>query len=195
MTHSHPQEYPSPPAVRLVLNACSAAEQWDIGLSLLAVEGLPLDVKGYTVAIKICGRAGRYLDAVALLRRMEEEGLVPTDVNYSAAIDACARNGRWELGLGLLKEMTQKGMVPNMIAYGAAIAGCFKAKRWQVRFDINGEDIICWAMDTEDVFRRDDGGGGGGGGGAGVYGSAGTNESPGGRARHPLLQHGYSGLC
>ena len=129
----HIQEYPSATAVRLVLNACSAAQQWSIGQRLIKVQGLPLDVKGYTVAIKIYGRGGQHLDAVALLRRMEHEGLTPTGVNYSAAIDACGRNGDWEMGLGLLEEMKQKGLSPNMIAYGTAMSGCFKAKRWQVR--------------------------------------------------------------
>lgn len=42
-------------------------------------------------AITACGNAVRPVEAVALLRRMQEEGIEPTVVPWTAAISACGK--------------------------------------------------------------------------------------------------------
>jgi len=75
--------------------------------------------------------------ALALLRRMREEGILPDVATYSATISACESAGEWQRALGVLQTMLDDEndddsdqSVLNLYCFNAAISACEKGNAW-----------------------------------------------------------------
>jgi pentatricopeptide repeat domain-containing protein 1 len=76
--------------------------------------------------------------ALALLRRMKEEGLIPDIHTYSSVISACEAAGQWQRALGVLQsiideEASESDAQPtslNLYCWNAAISACEKGGAW-----------------------------------------------------------------
>lgn len=60
--------------------------------------------KSVNIAMGACARAGRWEEAVYLLRTMEDRGLEPDIYSYNTAMNACARAGKEEGGRHATRE-------------------------------------------------------------------------------------------
>eukprot|EP00903_Cladosiphon_okamuranus_P015642 g14444.t1 len=88
-------------------------------------------------------RRGEGDEAVALIARMREAGVTPTERSYTSAINAC-KNGaeaQWQQALALLREAATvgDGVTPNAYHYTAAIKTCGTAKRWDQVLSLKAE--------------------------------------------------------
>lgn len=75
--------------------------------------------------------------ALALLRRMREDGIVPDVATYSATISACESAGEWQRALGVLQAMMNDEddldndqSLLNLYCFNAAISACEKGHAW-----------------------------------------------------------------
>mmetsp|Transcript_39085 Transcript_39085/g.123133 ORF Transcript_39085/g.123133 Transcript_39085/m.123133 type:complete len:185 (+) Transcript_39085:173-727(+) len=114
----------------------------DGALSLLRAmegeEGSPPDNFSYNGVISALGRAGRWEEAVALLRQLAAgevahggEVLSPDQVSYTAAISACAEAGRAAEAAALLEELRSSGLPLSILPFSKAIAAAAKAGEWR----------------------------------------------------------------
>ncbi|KAG5189202.1 hypothetical protein JKP88DRAFT_302516 [Tribonema minus] len=69
------------------------------------------DVVSFTAAIGACGDAGRWQDALRLLRDMRADGVRPNWITYRVTMGALAKAGKWRQQLDLYDEMNQEGTV------------------------------------------------------------------------------------
>ncbi|CAN0561657.1 unnamed protein product, partial [Ectocarpus sp. 12 AP-2014] len=76
-------------------------------------------------AISAVSKAGRWKEAMSMMKQMEKDGIAFDEFTYSSVIVACGRGGQPRKALELLDEMVQvHGIAPDMICYGAAIQAC-----------------------------------------------------------------------
>lgn len=74
--------------------------------------------------------------ALALLRRMREEHLIPDVQTYSSVISACEAAGEWQRALGILQmilddeEEHSDSSSLNLYCFNAAISACEKGGAW-----------------------------------------------------------------
>jgi len=97
-------------------------------------DGLRPGVLGYRSGLQACGLAGRWEDAMMLLREMEGKGGREgegDEVAYTTVINACAAADEVDAALRLLEEMTDKGLTPNVVAYFAVVRACKRTGRWE----------------------------------------------------------------
>lgn len=155
---------------RVVLNAaidaCAEAGQWERSLDLLremqggkGTEGAGdgdgdgdgdssavwPDRVSFNSAMKACGNAGKWEEALSLLGEMERASQghrgargdypprppppSPDEVSYSTAIAACGRAGELGHVVGLLDRMPGQGLTPGAAAFTTAMAACRKGGR------------------------------------------------------------------
>jgi len=108
--------------------ACRRGGVWPVALRLLTElqeRGGRLDAFVASNAIAACEPAGRWEQALAILRALEVTE-VPNTVCVNAAISACASAGRWREALALLEAME----APNARSYSAAISACNRGGAW-----------------------------------------------------------------
>jgi pentatricopeptide repeat domain-containing protein 1 len=122
--------------VKTIMRTCVKKLAWRRAVQLLHMEGLPLDVVIFTMAINTCGKAGEWEQGLRVLREMDSDdakarGILPNEVSYGTAISACGKAGRWELALSLLNEVKGRGLLLNDVCYGGAIDACGRAGQWQ----------------------------------------------------------------
>ncbi|KAG6390777.1 hypothetical protein SASPL_148522 [Salvia splendens] len=80
------------------------------------------DVKSWTAMISGCGVHGRADHAVALFRRMEEEGVVPNEVTFLTVMNACSHGGSMREGLSCFRKMVNVYQLkPKIEHYGCMI--------------------------------------------------------------------------
>ena len=73
----------------VVMSACGKGKQWQQSLSLLSLVPLDkLDVMACGAAMAACAAAGRWLESLACLRRLEEASLEADIVIYNNLMDA-----------------------------------------------------------------------------------------------------------
>ncbi|CAM9628862.1 unnamed protein product, partial [Discosporangium mesarthrocarpum] len=101
-----------------------------------------LDHEVYLGAITACMQAGRWEEAIGVLRRMPGEGVMPEVWAYNTILAGSDRhplarpdrmgtgatyprerwrNQRWPEALSLLEEMEAEGLQPDVVAYNAII--------------------------------------------------------------------------
>eukprot|EP00804_Cyclotella_cryptica_P013991 CCRYP_002474-RF/>CCRYP_002474-RF protein AED:0.13 eAED:0.13 QI:1291/0.83/0.71/1/0.16/0.14/7/0/283 len=103
-------------------------------------EGVKRDVFTYSSAINTCGAAGRWEEAVDLIRAMKEEDggrdTRPNKVTYTSAIVACGNSGQWDAAFDLFNEMKREGLRPDLVAYNALIAAGMNGNKPDEVFDL-----------------------------------------------------------
>eukprot|EP00913_Durusdinium_trenchii_P027188 g25509.t2 len=114
------------------MGACERGECWAGALALLARIPDP-DYVAYGAAISACER--RWVEALELLRVIQDQGLRPNLVICSAAMAACEKGEQWELALELLSiaaELSDKSPVP----FNSAISACEKGSQWLLAWEV-----------------------------------------------------------
>jgi len=146
-------------AVNSLISACGRSGRADMAVKLL--NEMPVrfqvvpDSQSYRFAIIACNQAEQRRQrgkkkgiasvandalqwwevALSLLRRMQEDGLMPDAQIYSSVISACESSGQWQRALGVLRSMsvTTGGEIPtppNLYCVNAAISACEKGGAW-----------------------------------------------------------------
>jgi pentatricopeptide repeat protein len=104
---------------------------WRIVLNLLEQmqkEGVQPDAISYSSAIRACGAAGQWKEALELIRIMQASKdlkLKPNRIAYTNAILACGRAGQYQPALQLFDQMKQEGVQPDRVSYNALLS-CLK---------------------------------------------------------------------
>ena len=113
---------------------------WSRALSLLeelvAHPTLEASTGSYTIAMKACGDNGAADEAVELLRRMIERGLVPDTFTYCVAITARGRAGDCGMALELLESMEDAGVTPDDTTIAAVVSAFGTAGRWEAALQL-----------------------------------------------------------
>lgn len=91
------------------------------------------NVVTYNAAIQACGSAGRWREALTLLRGMLSEKISPNATSFTSAIASCGFAGEWQQALGLLravKDINGGGLL-SVGSYNAAVRACGEAGRYK----------------------------------------------------------------
>jgi pentatricopeptide repeat protein len=100
----------------------------------LEKDGWVPDAIAYQSVLQTLSQAGRWQEAVGLLRAMEgtERGWGGTEIAYTSVVNACAGADQLDMALRLLDEMVEeKGLTPTVVAYFAVVRACKRAGRWE----------------------------------------------------------------
>ncbi|CAJ1335203.1 unnamed protein product, partial [Effrenium voratum] len=81
------------------IHACARGEAWQAALQLLNSQ--EADVISFSACISVLGKAGRWQQAMLVLRTMSVR---PNSVTYLNTITACERAARWQQALALLPD-------------------------------------------------------------------------------------------
>ncbi|CAK8988769.1 Pentatricopeptide repeat-containing protein At5g41170 [Durusdinium trenchii] len=102
------------------VNACSVAAWWEKSLALLdnlQTERLSASVILCNSVIRSCERAGRWLEALQLLKATPERDVV----GFSSALQACAKAAQWAMALAVFDQIPRAGLRQNLHATTGAI--------------------------------------------------------------------------
>lgn len=100
--------------------------------------GAPVTNRMYCSCIAHMARNKRWKEALGILRRMREKGVVPTSATYNAAITACGNAGQGGQALEVLQEMRNADDVqPDVVSYTAAISAC--GTEWRTALELLAE--------------------------------------------------------
>ena len=93
-------------------------------LDQMKKEGVAPDAISYSSAIIACGSAGRWKEALELIKIMQKGGPTtrPNRIAYTNAITACGRSGEYEHALRLFNDMKNDGLQPDRVSYNALIS-------------------------------------------------------------------------
>lgn len=119
---------PDPRSYRNAAIACNKAQH----------DELPLTVSDFDSVESQPSTGSQWWEcALALLRRMREDMLIPDVATYSATISACESAGEWQRALGVLQTMIdddahlgEDGSLLNLYCFNAAISACEKGQAW-----------------------------------------------------------------
>jgi pentatricopeptide repeat protein len=81
----------------------------------------------YNMAIIACGRGACAAEAVAVMDRMLDAGLLPCLTTYTALMSLFCRAGDLASARRIFHAMHASGVEPNTITYSSLINGCDKA--------------------------------------------------------------------
>lgn len=95
--------------VNFVLFNCMKRRDWMRALTVLDAPTIEVDIVGFTMAIKACGQARRWKEALEVLEEMEARGVSPDLVSYNCAMDALGKAGKYDRALELFAEIERKG--------------------------------------------------------------------------------------
>jgi pentatricopeptide repeat protein len=95
--------------VNFVLFNCMKRRDWMRALTVLDAPTIEVDIVGFTMAIKACGQARRWKEALEVLGEMEARGVSPDLVSYNCAMDALGKAGQYDRALELFQEIERKG--------------------------------------------------------------------------------------
>ena len=79
------------------------------------------DVTLWNAMIAGLGRNGRAKEALAMFRRMQQEGRPPDEVTYLAALTACSHGGMVAEGRQVFKSMKERGVEPRVDHLGCLV--------------------------------------------------------------------------
>lgn len=95
--------------VNFVLFNCMKRRDWMRALTVLDAPTIEVDIVGFTMAMKACGQARRWKEALEVLEEMEARGVSPDLVSYNCAMDAMGKAGKYDRALELFAEIERKG--------------------------------------------------------------------------------------
>lgn len=121
---------PSAPAIRPLhtklysVKSIAALES----LTALSTTAAGTDVESYNLVFHILASEGEWEVSVALLRDMEEKGLIPNLSSFNSLVDACSRAGKHEGIKVILNKMKQHRVQPNIRVYNRVMKSYAKAR-------------------------------------------------------------------
>lgn len=103
--------------------------------------GVQPDAISYSSAIKTCGAAGRWKEALEIISIMKKGGPLtrPNRISYTNAITACGRCGEYEHALSLFDDMKNSGVQPDRVSYNALISALKAANQEEKIFQLWNE--------------------------------------------------------
>ena len=121
------------PASPTTLSDDNCEDIWSKVLKLLGQmkkDGVEPDAISYSSAIRACGAAGQWHEALELIKIMQKGGpnTKPNRIAYTNAIIACGRSGEYEPAIQLFNQMRNDGLHPDRVSYNALI-NCLKDAR------------------------------------------------------------------
>eukprot|EP00903_Cladosiphon_okamuranus_P012196 g11439.t1 len=124
----------------------------------------------YTLAIKACGREGRWEVALRLLAEMQAKGLKPTVVSFRYALAACSggmsgmshggmvsekdRSGAWERCRSLMDSMGRRGLEPDRLCYKYAVDAAAKAGDVDAALDLMDGMEACEGFTSASEYNQ-----------------------------------------
>jgi pentatricopeptide repeat protein len=117
---------------------------WQSALALMSEavnDGILLDSRSYSAALRACKHSGNWRKAVSLLSEAQQRSHVTADVvMYTEAIAACCAADRWEQGLALLQQMKEDSSVqPGIAAYSPLLEALLRAGLQQLAMQVYRE--------------------------------------------------------
>ena len=88
-------------------------------------------VPSYRAAIRSCGEAGKWQQAITVLRQLEADGARTDTYCYSEAMAACRKHGQWLIALTLLDDLRAKNVRPDVFTTSNGIAACEPGRQWK----------------------------------------------------------------
>merc|ERR1719401_2233896 len=89
------------------------------------------DEAAYNIVIHGCGRLGMYERGIELLRRMEAEGVPPSNYTLSVLVKLASRAKHLTEAFALCQELPRKyGFKPNAHVFANLIQGCVLTRSW-----------------------------------------------------------------
>jgi len=116
--------------------------------------GVKPDAITYSSAIKVCGAAGQWEEALKLINIMQKGGpkTRPNRISYTNAITACGISGEHEHALRLFNDMKNDGVQPDRVSYNALISALKIGNQAEQVYNVWNE--MCGRTNTSD--RSDD---------------------------------------
>jgi len=74
-------------------------------------------VQAFSMVLSAYAHGGRIDEAIALLRRMQTEGLAPNGYTFSAMMEACVNGGQPETARAVFDQMEEQGIAPDAASY------------------------------------------------------------------------------
>ena len=113
------------------ISACesSADSRWDLALDLLGemkFQKFFANVVSYSAAASACAKAGKWSQALALLREAVKT-VTPNVILYSAVIFACEKAAKWQHALELWHELEVADLQPDVVIYTSLLGVCARA--------------------------------------------------------------------
>ena len=96
------------------------------------------NVVTYNAAMQACGSAGRWREALRLLRALLAEGIAPNATSFTSAIAACGAAGEWQQArrlIGAVRKAHGAGLL-SVASYNAAIKACGDAGRFEEAVEV-----------------------------------------------------------
>ena len=125
---------------RPLVMAASSEVQWEEALTRLddicevatSAKRWP-HPRHFDEAIMACSRAepSRWSEALDVLVKMREHGLMPRAYAFGGVISACARAGQWQQTLEVLDQMKKVGEAPQRFHFNAALSAMRVAGEWK----------------------------------------------------------------
>lgn len=97
-------------------------------LTALSTTAAGTDVDSYNLVFHILADEGEWEVSVALLRNMEEKGLIPDLSSFNSLVDACSRAGKHEGIKVILSKMKQHQVQLNIRVYNRVMSSYAKAR-------------------------------------------------------------------
>lgn len=130
----------------IIKNNNSQNEQyWRKALQLMdqmKKEGVKPDTITYATAIKVCGSAGRWKEALnlfSIMQNSDDPKAKPNRIAYTNAIIACGRSNEYEQSLNLFNLMKADNIQPDLVSYNALLSSLRAASLPQTVFDLWNE--------------------------------------------------------
>eukprot|EP00752_Nemacystus_decipiens_P007447 g6656.t1 len=86
-------------------------------------------------AINACNIAGRWQDALDLVRRAEESGVKPDMISYSTLMNALCHSGECARALEVFREMIKRKLEPGLVSCNYVLTYCSKHKAGMVAME------------------------------------------------------------
>ena len=117
--------------------------------------GVKPDAISYSSAIKACGAAGRWKEALNIISIMQKGGpsIRPNRISYTNAITACGRSGQYKHALQLFNDMKNDGVQPDRVSYNALIFALKTANQPDQVFQLWNE--MCGSNNLEQGSESD----------------------------------------
>eukprot|EP00435_Cladocopium_sp_Y103_P033952 s2279_g8.t1 len=111
----------------VIINTLISAmrNHWQWALALLRA-----DLVAYNATLTSCEKGSRWVEALLLLKEVEDVKLTADVITYSAAMSACNQADQWQIALSLFTELRGLRLRPSSVAMNAAINSLGKGKHW-----------------------------------------------------------------
>eukprot|EP00928_Gymnodinium_smaydae_P025446 TRINITY_DN20259_c0_g4_i1.p1 TRINITY_DN20259_c0_g4~~TRINITY_DN20259_c0_g4_i1.p1 ORF type:complete len:1436 (-),score=270.76 TRINITY_DN20259_c0_g4_i1:105-4412(-) len=138
---------------RSIDRACAPSDAWEAALRILGLQTpVPVPIAEAEItalpagggdgaagaALRVCAGAGRWEQALDLLRHVEAVGDLgsPSVESYEKCLTCCQSSQKWEIALDLLQDMRERELPLKRDCRAAAAAACAEGRQWQAALSL-----------------------------------------------------------